>query len=133
MYQLQGELGNKFMWERENILSYATRNKKIADRIGDAHRLNNGGQVDNAFKQNLERDVIQCFIRGLRPELEIRLEEKDTFREVIKDSIDIERRLAANFALRKNKNMECLKSDEQTNNKNSKVTRFNVAGEDEFV
>ena len=33
----------------------------------------------------------QCFIRGLRPDLEIRVEEKDTFREVIDDSIDIER------------------------------------------
>ena len=58
----------------------------------------------------------------MRPELEIRVEEKDTFRKVINVSINIERRLAANSALRKNKNMEYLKSDEQTNNKNNKVT-----------
>ena len=101
VYQLQGELGNTFMWERENVLSYAARIKEIGDRIEDAHRLNNGGQVDNAFKQNLERDVVQCFIRGMRPELEIRVEETDTFWEVINDSIDIERRLAANSTLRK--------------------------------
>ena len=132
VYQLQGELGNKFIWERENVFSYAARIKEIADRIEDAHRLNNGGQVDNAFKQNLERDVIQCFIRGLRPELEIRVEENDTFREVINDSIDIERRLAANSALRKNENMEYLKSDKSTNNKNNKVSRFNVARENKF-
>ena len=69
----------------------------------------------------------------MRPELEIRVEEKDTFREVINDSIDIERRLAANSALRRNKNMEYSKNDEPTNNKNSKVTRFNVAREDKFV
>ena len=99
----------------------------IADRIEDAHKRNNGSQVDNAFKKYSERHVIQCFIRGLRPELEIRVEEKDTFREVINDNIDIERRLAANSALRKNKNIEYLKSDEQTNNKNNKVTRFNIA------
>ena len=133
VYQLEGELGNTFMWERENVLSYAARIKEIADRIEDAHRLNNGVQVDNAFNQNLERDVIQCFIRGLRPELEIPVEEKDTFREVINDSIHIERRLAANSALRKNKNMEYLKSDEQTNNENNKVTRFNVEREDKFI
>ena len=66
-------------------------------------------------------------------ELEIRVEEKDTFREVINDSIDIERRLAANSALRRNKNMEYSKSDEPTNNKNNKVTRFNVARENKFV
>ena len=41
------------MWERENVLSYAARIKKIADRIEEAHRLNNGGQVDNAFKPAL--------------------------------------------------------------------------------
>ena len=29
------------MWERENVLSYAARIKEIADRIEDAHRLNN--------------------------------------------------------------------------------------------
>ena len=91
VYQLQGELGNTFMWESENALSYAARIKEIADRIKEAHRLNNGGQVDNAFKQNLERDVIQCFIRSFRPGLEIRVNEKDTCREVINDSIDIER------------------------------------------
>ena len=49
VYQLQGELGNTFMWERENVLSYATRIKEIADKIENAHRLNNNGQVDNNF------------------------------------------------------------------------------------
>ena len=47
------------MWERENVLFYAARIKEIVDKIEDAHRLNNGGQVDNSFKQNLERYVIQ--------------------------------------------------------------------------
>ena len=78
------------MWERENVLSYAARIKEIAGKIEDAHRLNNNGQVDNNFKLNLEKDVIQCFIRGLRPELQIRVQEKDTLKEVISDSIDIE-------------------------------------------
>ena len=68
VYQLQGELGNTFMWERENVLFYAARIKEIAYKIEDAHRLNNNGQVDNNFKVNLEKDVIQCFIRGFRPE-----------------------------------------------------------------
>ena len=121
------------MWERENVLSYAARIKEIADRIEDAHRLNNGGQVDNAFEQNLERSVIQCFIHGLRPQLEIRVKEKGTFREVINDNIDTERRLAVNSAQRRNKNMEYSKSDEPTNNENNKVIRFNLAREDKFV
>ena len=58
VYQLQGELDNTFIWEREIVLSYAARMEEIADKIEDAHRLNNNGQVDNNFRQNLERDVI---------------------------------------------------------------------------
>ena len=61
VYQLQGEQGNTYMWEKYNVLSYAARIKEIADRIEDAHRLNNNGQVDNTFKQNTHRDVIQFF------------------------------------------------------------------------
>ena len=128
VYQLQGELCNIFMWKRENVLSYAARIKEIADRIEDAHRLNNNDQVDNDFKQNLERDVIQHFISGLHPELENRVEEKDSLKEVINDTIDNERRLAANSALRRNRNTDYLKTKESTdNNKNNKTTRFNVA------
>ena len=74
------------MWEKENVLSYAARIKEIADRIEDAHRLNNNEQVDNTFKRNLQRDVIQCFIRGLRPELEIRVKTKEIFKEVFNDN-----------------------------------------------
>ena len=62
---MQEESGNtSFMRERENVLFYAARINEIADRIEDAYRLNHAGQVNNAFKQNLERDVIQCVILG---------------------------------------------------------------------
>ena len=69
----------------------------------------------------------------MRPELEISVEEKDTFKEVISDSIDIEGRLAANSALRRNKNMDYSKSDESTNNKNNKIYRFNVAFDNKTI
>ena len=105
----------------------------LCNKIEDTHRLNNNGQVDNNFKQNLERDVIRCFIRGFRPELEIRVEEKDTFKAVINDTMDIERRLAANSALRRNRNADYLKTKKSTNNKNNKTTRFNVALENKTI
>ena len=37
VYQLQEELGNTFMWERENVLSYAARIKETADRTQVQH------------------------------------------------------------------------------------------------
>ena len=127
MYQLQGELGNIHEWEEENVLSYAARIKEIADRIEDAHRLNNNGQVDNTFKRNIQTDVIQCFIRGLRPELDIRVKTKETFKEVFNDTINVEKDLAASSALRKNKNPDYLQMNDSINNRNNKRTRFNVA------
>ena len=96
-------------------------------------RTLNGSQLDNAFKQNLKRDVIQCFIHSLRPKLKICVTEKDTFREVINNTIIIERRLAVNSALQKNRNTDYLKTDEPVNNKNTKTTRFNVALEDKII
>ena len=97
------ELGNTYIWEKENVLSYAARIKEIANRIEDAHRLNNNRQVDNTFKRNLQRDVNQCFIRGMCPTLEIRVKIKETFKEVFNDTINVERDLAASSALRRNK------------------------------
>ena len=115
------------MWEKENVVSYAAGIKKIADRIEDTHGLNNNGQVHNTFKQNLHRDVIQCFIRGLRPKLEIRIKTKETFKEVFNDTINIDRDEAASSALRRNKNSDDLKLDDSMNNRNNKTTQFNVA------
>ena len=115
------------MREKKNVLSYAARIKEIADRIEDAHRLNNNGQVDNAFKQNVRRDVIQCFIRGLRPELETWVKTKETFKEVFNDTSNVEIDLAATPALRRNNNSDYLKMNDSINNRNDKTTRFNVA------
>ena len=61
------------------------------------------------------------FLRGLRPEIEIRVTQKDIFREVINDTIDTVRRLAANSALRRNRNSAYLRysgSDQMSNYNN---------------
>ena len=48
--------------------------------------------------------------------------DKGTFKEVINDTIDTERRLAANSALWRNRNTDYLKIEKSTNNKNNKTT-----------
>ena len=53
--------------------------------------------------------------------------------EVINDTIDIKRRLAANSAIRRNKNTEYLKTDGPINNRNTKTTSFDVAREDKII
>ena len=53
----------------------------------------------------------------MRSELEVRVVEEDAFKEVINNTIDTERWLAANSALRKNRNTEYLKTEASINNK----------------
>ena len=48
--------------------------------------------------------------------------DKGTFKEVINDTIDTERRMAANSALWRNRNTDYLKIEKSTNNKNNKTT-----------
>lgn len=63
------------MWENESVLSYGYRVKEISDKIYDAHKINNNGQLDKEFLEGIERSSVQCFLRGLKPELEIRVKE----------------------------------------------------------
>ena len=35
---------------------------KLSDRIEDAHRLNNGGQVENPFKRKIKRNDIKKIV-----------------------------------------------------------------------
>ena len=56
----------------------------------------------------------------MRPELEIRVVKKDTFKEVIIDTMNTERRSAANSVLRRNGNTDYLKTEESINNINNK-------------
>lgn len=66
VYQLQEELDNILMWERENVISYATRTKESTDRVGDAHKLANYCATDDVLKPNSEDGVIKCSRRALR-------------------------------------------------------------------
>ena len=51
------------------------------------HRQNNNGKEAAEFERNLERDAIDYFLRGLKPELEIRIGTVDKFDEVVDRAI----------------------------------------------
>ena len=46
---------------------------------------------------------MSCFLRGLRPEIEIRVKKENVFRDVTNNAIEIERRLSAVADLRRGK------------------------------
>lgn len=74
VYQLQEELE---MWKRKSILSYATRIKETTNKIFDAHRINNGGELEDTFQAGLKKK-------------EIRIKEGDVFRDVTNNPIEVE-------------------------------------------
>ena len=65
--------------------------------------------------------------------IEACIRQRQFYKEVINDTIDTERRLAANSALQRNRNTDYLGTEESTNNKNNKTTWFNVALEDKII
>ena len=86
VYQLQGDLG---------------RIQEIAAEILEYHKQNNNGNEAAEFERNLERDTIDCFLRGLKPELEIRIGAYK-FNKIIQRAIREKRNLTARNELRKN-------------------------------
>ena len=52
---------------------------------------------------------------------------KETFKEVFSDTINVDRDLAASYALRRNKNSDYLKMVDSIKNRNNITNRFNVA------
>lgn len=102
IYQLQGELGNIFMKENESVISYANRVKELSDQIFDSYRLSSkDGKLSKTMLETLEVDIMTCFRRGLRPELEIRIPDCITLKETTNKALEAERKLNAVVELRK--------------------------------
>ena len=74
---------------------YATRKQEIVAKILGCHKQNNNGKEDAKFERNLERDEIDCFRTGLKPELEIRIGRADKFNKIVERAIREERNLTA--------------------------------------
>ena len=134
VYQLQGDLGRIYMWENESVLSYATRIQEIAAEILECHIQNNNGKEADEFRGNLERDVIDCFLRGLKPELEIRIGRADKFDEIVERAIREERNLTARNEVRRgNKQHSLFQEPEKSpyiNQEFAKTNKINLAQEE---
>ena len=121
------------MWENESVLSYATRIQEIAAEILECHKQNNNGKKTAEFERNLERDVIDCFLRGLKPELEIRIGTADKFDEIVERAIREEWNLTARNELRRrNRQHSLFQEVEKSHNKRefAKTNKINLAREE---
>ena len=101
--QLLGELGNEYQQENESVIAFANRMRDIGARVIDAKKIE--GQLTNEFRTNVESNLIDCFKRGLKLEIERRLIDANNVSDLVKNAINAERKLAAQMQLRNNKKL----------------------------
>lgn len=99
VHQLLGELGNEFQQDEESVIAYANRIRDLQDRIIEAQTMN-GGTADDAFKAALKPNLIECFKKGLKPDIENKLEDAEDLSNLVKNAIFAERSLEARKVLR---------------------------------
>ncbi|KMQ83332.1 hypothetical protein RF55_20321, partial [Lasius niger] len=76
VYQLQGELGCIYQKSEEDVITYANRVKILGKQILEAYRSSGHIAPDQNIKTSLEVDMCKCFIRGLKPDIEQRIEKE---------------------------------------------------------
>ena len=69
--------------------------KEISDKIYDAYRIDNGGELDKTFKAGLEKNLVQWFLRGIGPKIEFRVKQGEVLKDVTNNAIEVKRRLNA--------------------------------------
>ena len=135
VYQFQGELGAMYMWTDKNVFSYGSRIMEGVERIVDAHKINNKNKIDETFLKDLDKTVVECFIRGLRPELEIRVRESNTLQRITDKALEVERRLAARAELGKEKLIKPTQKESDTYIKKefARTHKINLAREEIII
>lgn len=100
VYQLQGELGNVYQKNDEDVVTYANRVKLLGKQIREAYRSSEHALTDHDVRASLEKDMCKCFIRGLKPEIEQRIARNLDVQATVTDALRIERELRAITDLR---------------------------------
>ena len=99
-YQLQGELGNVYQKNEEDVVTYANRVKLLGKQIFEAYRSSGHTLPGQDIRTTIEKDMCKCFIRGLKPEIEQRIARNLDVKSTVADALRIEKELRAITDLR---------------------------------
>ena len=108
VYQLQGHLGNMIQEEGESVIKFVNRVRDTGLRISETYKMEGRHTPEEIerFKTTTEANVMECFKRGLRADIEHKLGAAATLRDLVRDAIKIERELFAKDSLRKTNHRE---------------------------
>ena len=93
------KLGNIYQWDSEKVISYATRVRELGEKILDAHKANND-TIDENFQAAIDSDIRDCFLRGLKTEIESKLQGVHNFKDTVNSALEMERKISATAELR---------------------------------
>lgn len=68
--QLLGELGRQYQRDGKSVLTFANRVRGLGSQVVQSQRVATNAAVTNEFKTAIEANVIDCFKRGLRSDIE---------------------------------------------------------------
>jgi len=92
-YQLQGELGNVYQKNEEDVVTYANRVKLLGKQILEAYRSSGHTLSGQDIRTTIEKDMCKCFIRGLKPEIEQRIARNLDVKATVTDALRVEKEL----------------------------------------
>ena len=98
VHQLLGEMGNDYQRDNETVISFANRIRDLGRRIIETQRVNTGN-VEARFKASIESNSVECFKRGLKTEIEQRIENSEDMQHIVENAIKAERLVEARKAL----------------------------------
>jgi hypothetical protein len=106
VFQLQGELGSLFQGDEESVSKFANRVVDCGETIIEVYKLENNPSNEDltAFKITTNNNVRKSFKRGLKADIEQRLQDSDDIDILVTRAIATERELIAKESLRKQTN-----------------------------
>ena len=94
VYQLTGELGSSYQRNCDSVDDYADRVRWLSEKILEAYQHKNAGVLDQAEKDRVESMALNCFKRGLKPEIASAIKTETNLSNAINTAKDTERELA---------------------------------------
>lgn len=98
LQQLFGKLGYEVQRSNEKVIPFANRLREIGSRIFEK-RKSADGSITDAIKTEVESIIMDCFRRGLKPEIEARLPEDIAPEVIMKEAVRIEKQLDSRESL----------------------------------
>ena len=100
VHQLLGEMRNEYQRDNETVISFVNRIRDLGRRIIETQRVNTGN-IEARFKASIESNSVECFKRGLKTEIEQRIENAEDMQHIVENAIKAERLVQARKALRR--------------------------------